>query len=142
MDQLNLNCYLLLYLVFKLLIVLVYCLFTECIGIVLEFSQLVFESSKEVARFCGESEEFVAINKRVSVAFDTICYVGVCRIKNYLINEGILVAWPEHFSLLTTTRTRDTFEFERTRVSFYGYPVSKWAKTLANSHVNLIASIV
>ena len=69
MDQLNLNCYLLLYLVFKLLIVLVYCLFTECIGIVLEFSQRVFESSKEVAGFCGESEEFVAINKRVSVAF-------------------------------------------------------------------------
>ena len=41
------------------------------------------------------------------------------------MSEGNLVAWPEQFfSLLFTSRkTRDRFEFERTRVSSYGYLV-------------------
>ena len=33
--------------------------------------------------------------------FDTICYVGICRIKNYLMSEGKLVAWPEQFFSLS-----------------------------------------
>ena len=28
---------------------------------------------------------------------DTFCYVGICRIKNYLMSEGNLIAWPEQF---------------------------------------------
>ena len=74
--------------------------------------------------------------------FDTICYVGIIRIKNYLMNEGKLVAWQEQFSLFTCRITRDKIGFERTRVSSYGYPVSKWANMLAYCHGNLLASIV
>ena len=40
-----------------------------CIGIALEFCQLVFESSGGDASFCGDSKEFVAINKWLSIAF-------------------------------------------------------------------------
>ena len=40
------------------------------------------------------------------------------------MGEGNLVAWPEHLSLFTSRKTRDGIEFERTRVSSYGYPVS------------------
>ena len=28
---------------------------------------------------------------------DTFCYVGICRIKNYLMSEGNLTPWPEQF---------------------------------------------
>ena len=45
---------------------LIYCLF---IGIVLEFCQLVVESIEGGASFSGESENFFAINKWVSVGF-------------------------------------------------------------------------
>ena len=33
--------------------------------------------------------------KWLPIAFDTICYVGKCRIKNYLMSEGNFIAWPE-----------------------------------------------
>ena len=49
--------------------------------------------------------------------FDTFCYVGICRIKNYLMSEGNLIAWPGQFFLFTSRITRGRFKFERTRVS-------------------------
>ena len=49
--------------------------------------------------------------------FDTFCYVAICRIKNYLMSEGNLIAWPGQFSLFTSRITRGRFKFERTRVS-------------------------
>ena len=57
--------------------------------------------------------------------FDTICYVGICQIKKYLMREGNLVAWPEQFSLFTSRKTPDRIEFEGTRVFADGYLVSK-----------------
>ena len=69
--------------------------------IVLEFCQLVFEPIGRGAGFYRESRRFVAVNKCVSVGFfDFFCYVGICRIKNYLMSEGNSIAWPEQiFSL-------------------------------------------
>ena len=58
------------------------------------------------------------------------------------MSEGKLFAWPGQFSLFTCRITRDTTEFERTRVSAYGYPVSKWANMQACCHGNSLASIV
>ena len=55
------------------------------------------------------------------------------------MSEGNLIAWPEQFSLFTCRITRDRIEFERTRVSSYGYPVSKWAKMLACCHGNFFS---
>ena len=40
-----------------------------CFGLVLEFCQLVFESSGEGASFYEESKKFVALNRWVSVGF-------------------------------------------------------------------------
>ena len=40
-----------------------------CIGLVLGFCRLVFESSGEGASFYEESKEFVAVNRWVSVGF-------------------------------------------------------------------------
>ena len=80
-------------------------LFIDCVpralDLFLEFCQLVFEPIGEGASFFREARDFVAVIKWVSVGFcDTFCNVGICRIKNYLMSEGNLVAWPEQiFSL-------------------------------------------
>ena len=52
--------------------------------------------------------------------FDTFCYVGICRNKNYLMREGdkaICLLGQSNFFLFTSRITCDRFEFERTRVS-------------------------
>ena len=77
-------------------------LFIDCLpralDLFLEFCQLVFEPIGEGASFFRESRDFVAVTKWVSVGFcDTFCNVGICRIKNYLMSEGNLIAWPEQF---------------------------------------------
>ena len=84
----------------------------------------MFELSRGEASFCGDSEEFVAVNRMGIYCFLIfICYVGICRIKNYLMSEGNLVAWPGQFFFFTIKRTRGRFKFERTCTSPYGYPV-------------------
>ena len=58
----------------------------------------MFEPIGGGAGFYRESRSFVAVNKWVSVGFfDTFCYVGICRIKNYMMSEGNVIAWPEQF---------------------------------------------
>ena len=76
-------------------------LFIVCLLRVLE----LFWSSVKV-RLSRVKEEPISaeIQKRLSLLtngrillLDTICYVGICQIKNYLMSEGNLVAWPEQF---------------------------------------------
>ena len=78
---------------------------------------------------------FVENHKRLSLPtngrvllFDTICYVGICRIKSYLICEGNLVACQSKNSLLTSRITRGRFKFERISASACGYPVFEMAE--------------
>ena len=66
---LNLNCYLFIVPCFYNADCVVYCLFIECIGLVLEFCQLVFESSNGGASVCRDSKEVFAVNNWVSFAF-------------------------------------------------------------------------
>ena len=71
--------------------------------------------------------------------FDSFCYVGICRIKNYLMSEGNLIAWPEQFSLFTSRITRDRFEFERTRVSslrISGFEMGEYAGELPRKFIS------
>ena len=64
----------------------------------LEFCQLVFGWSGERASFYEESEGFVTVSRMGECwVVDSFCYVGICRIKNFLISEGNLFAWPEQF---------------------------------------------
>ena len=77
-------------------------LFIDCLpralDLFLEFCQLVFEPIGEGASFLRESGHFIADTNWVSVGIcGTFCYVGICRIKNYLMSEGNLIAWPEKF---------------------------------------------
>ena len=132
-----LNCWLI---CFWIVDYVVYCLFT---GVVLECCQLVFESSEGGASFCGESEEFFAIYKWVSIAF-LILFVMLEQVESRTTwwVKAIQSLSQSTFSLFIIRRTRDRFEFERTRGSFWGYPVSKWANMLATCHINLLASIV
>ena len=71
--------------------------------------------------------------------FDTFCYVGICRIKNYLMSEGYLIAWPEQFFLFTSRITRDRFEFERTSVSslrMSGFEMGEYAGELPRKFIS------
>ena len=71
--------------------------------------------------------------------FDTFCYVGICRIKDYLMSEGNLIAWPGQFSLFTSWITRGRFKFERTRVSFLrisGFEMGEYAGELPRKFIS------
>ena len=64
--------------------------------------------------------------------FDTFCYVGIRRIKNYVMREG-------NFSLFTSRITRDRFEFERTRVSslrISGFEMGEYAGELPRKFIS------
>ena len=61
--------------------------------------------------------------------FDTFRFVVVCPIKNYLISESKLIAWPVQFlSVLTIRITRERFESERTRNSAEGRSVCEMGR--------------
>ena len=117
-NCLNLNCYCIWLFCFLNCDCIVYWLFTACIGLVFEFCQLVFESRREGASFRQASEDFVAVNKWVSVGF-LILFVILEYVESRFTwwVKAIWLLGQSNFSLFIVRITRDRFGFERTRVS-------------------------